>query len=93
MAKNSNIPHVLIIGGGLAGLTLAQALRARNYTFQVFDRDVSEVARNQGWCITLHGEYVFPACEIILYEWRTVDLTIFSQYARQLRSLFPQRHA
>ncbi|KAH8585386.1 monooxygenase FAD-binding protein-like protein [Bisporella sp. PMI_857] len=56
MADNSNNPHVLIIGGGLSGLALAQALRARNYTFQVFDRDVSEVARNQGWCITLHGD-------------------------------------
>lgn len=63
MADNSNSPHILIIGAGLAGLALAQSLRARNYTFQVFDRDVSEVARNQGWCITLHGEYECPACE------------------------------
>ncbi|KAF2259027.1 monooxygenase FAD-binding protein-like protein [Lojkania enalia] len=56
MADNSNSPHVLIIGAGLAGLALAQALRARNYTFQVFDRDVSEENRSQGWCITLHGD-------------------------------------
>lgn len=64
MADTSNNPHVLIIGGGLAGLSLAQALRARNYTFQVFDRDLSEDNRSQGWCITLHGEYACPVCEV-----------------------------
>jgi glycine/D-amino acid oxidase-like deaminating enzyme len=82
MTYDSNRPHVLIIGGGLAGLALAQALRARNCTCQVFDRDASEVARNQGWCITLHGGYAYSASKVTLYEWRATDLTIVSQHAR-----------
>ncbi|PKY00139.1 putative monooxygenase [Aspergillus campestris IBT 28561] len=45
---------VLIIGGGLVGLTLAQALKKKDIPFEVYERDASPAARDQGWAITLH---------------------------------------
>jgi cation diffusion facilitator CzcD-associated flavoprotein CzcO len=48
-------PHVLILGAGLGGLLLAQALRKQNITFDIFDRDESIRSRSQGWCIGIHG--------------------------------------
>ncbi|PSR79886.1 putative monooxygenase [Coniella lustricola] len=48
-------PHVLIIGAGLSGLTLAQILRKNNVSYEIFDRDESRDARAQGWAIALHG--------------------------------------
>ncbi|KAK3322756.1 hypothetical protein B0H66DRAFT_214173 [Apodospora peruviana] len=50
--------HVLIIGGGIAGLTLAQALRKYNISFTVFERDESATSRPQGWGISLHSTLV-----------------------------------
>ncbi|OKL57914.1 hypothetical protein UA08_06384 [Talaromyces atroroseus] len=50
----STEPTVLIIGGGLGGLTLGQILRKKNIPFRIFDRDASPAARSQGWCLTLH---------------------------------------
>lgn len=43
--------HVLIVGGGLGGLSLAQALRKKGISFEVFERDESAEARFQGWAI------------------------------------------
>ncbi|ETS83520.1 hypothetical protein PFICI_05396 [Pestalotiopsis fici W106-1] len=54
MASINKRPHVLIIGAGLGGLTLAQCLRKQGITFDVFERDNSEQARSQGWAIGLH---------------------------------------
>ncbi|KAH8895366.1 putative monooxygenase [Thozetella sp. PMI_491] len=48
-------PHVLIVGAGLSGLTLAQILRKNGISFEVFERDESADARTQGWAIALHG--------------------------------------
>ncbi|KAI0123535.1 putative monooxygenase [Xylariales sp. AK1849] len=48
-------PHVLIVGAGLGGLTLAQALRRKGISFVIFERDESPKARQQGWAIGLHG--------------------------------------
>ncbi|KAJ8119727.1 hypothetical protein ONZ43_g3386 [Nemania bipapillata] len=48
-------PHVLIAGAGLSGLALAQILRKEGVSFEIFERDVSESARSQGWAIALHG--------------------------------------
>ncbi|KAH8896019.1 putative monooxygenase [Thozetella sp. PMI_491] len=53
MASGS-YPHVLIIGGGLGGLALAQILRKQAISFEVFERDADETVRPQGWAIGLH---------------------------------------
>ena len=45
---------VLIIGGGLGGLVLAQALRSKGVPFEVFERDSDSTSRPQGWAISLH---------------------------------------
>ncbi|KAG1138243.1 hypothetical protein G6F37_000026 [Rhizopus arrhizus] len=45
---------VLIAGGGVAGLTLANALKSSGIQFQVFERDEYPEYRNQGWSITCH---------------------------------------
>jgi 2-polyprenyl-6-methoxyphenol hydroxylase-like FAD-dependent oxidoreductase len=50
----TNKPHVLIIGAGLGGLTLAQALRKKGISFEIFERDSSVDSRFQGWAIALH---------------------------------------
>ena len=46
--------HVLIVGAGLAGLVLAQALRKQGITYEIFERDASIHSRFQGWAIALH---------------------------------------
>ncbi|KAF3005594.1 hypothetical protein E8E13_000521 [Curvularia kusanoi] len=53
-SSTMNTPHVLILGAGLGGLALAQALRKKGITFQVFERDRDPHARPQGWAIALH---------------------------------------
>ena len=54
MSSATKTPHVLILGAGLGGLTLAQALRKKGVTFEIFERDASIHARFQGWAIALH---------------------------------------
>ncbi|KAK7181153.1 early conidial development-2 [Paraphaeosphaeria sporulosa] len=49
-------PHVLIIGAGMSGLTLAQQLRKNGIPFTVFERDAHRDARGQGWALSLFGE-------------------------------------
>lgn len=51
--------HILIIGAGITGLLLAQALRKRNQdnppiTFSIYERDGDPLARGAGWGLTLH---------------------------------------
>ncbi|KAL8931748.1 MAG: hypothetical protein Q9211_006758 [Gyalolechia sp. 1 TL-2023] len=46
--------HVLIVGGGLGGLGLAQCLRKQGISFDIFERDESPDSRFQGWAIGLH---------------------------------------
>ncbi|KAL5050900.1 hypothetical protein BDW71DRAFT_194029 [Aspergillus fruticulosus] len=45
---------VLIVGGGIVGLTLGQALKQRNIPFEIYERDLHPDSRGQGWAITLH---------------------------------------
>lgn len=46
--------HVLIAGGGLGGLSLAQTLRKQGISFEIFERDADKDARFQGWAIMMH---------------------------------------
>ena len=45
---------VLIVGAGIIGLTLGQALKQKNIPFEIYERDATPDARGQGWAITLH---------------------------------------
>ncbi|KAH6389363.1 hypothetical protein HBI60_189480 [Parastagonospora nodorum] len=47
--------HVLLVGAGLDGLSLAQNLRKRGISFEIFERESEANARWQGWAITLHS--------------------------------------
>ena len=49
-------PHILIIGCGIVGLTLAQALRKRHsqIAVTVFERDPDPWTRGAGWGLTIH---------------------------------------
>ncbi len=48
---------VIIIGAGLGGLALAQALHAHDVPFEIFERDAAPGSRKQGWAVAL-VEYV-----------------------------------
>lgn len=55
MASNSSSsPHVLILGAGIGGLTLAQCLRKRGISYEIFERNQSDSARPEGWAIGIH---------------------------------------
>ncbi|KAI8063775.1 hypothetical protein BC940DRAFT_335697 [Gongronella butleri] len=45
---------VIIIGGGLAGLSLAVSLKHHGIPFQLFERDAQADGRLQGWSISMH---------------------------------------
>ncbi|KAL2854606.1 hypothetical protein BJX68DRAFT_264506 [Aspergillus pseudodeflectus] len=45
---------VLIVGAGIVGLALGQALKRRNIPFEIYERDAHPDSRGQGWAITLH---------------------------------------
>jgi 2-polyprenyl-6-methoxyphenol hydroxylase-like FAD-dependent oxidoreductase len=54
MTSKDHSPHVLILGGGIGGLTLAQAPRKKGIPFSIFERDSEQNSRSQGWSIGLH---------------------------------------
>ncbi|KAF4634436.1 hypothetical protein G7Y89_g3680 [Cudoniella acicularis] len=45
---------VIIIGAGVVGLVLAQALKKSGIAFEIYDRDEHIDARSHGWGITIH---------------------------------------
>ena len=47
--------HVLIVGAGVGGLSLAQALRKQGISYEIFERDENEQSRFQGWAIGIHS--------------------------------------
>lgn len=55
---------IIIIGAGLVGLTLAQALKKEGFEFEIYDRDSSLEERPAGWGITMH--WALPALESCL---------------------------
>lgn len=44
---------VLIIGAGITGLILGQALKRHDAAFSIFERDASATARGPGWGLTI----------------------------------------
>ncbi|MFC6086715.1 FAD-dependent oxidoreductase [Sphaerisporangium aureirubrum] len=54
----SDTPHILIIGGGLGGLCLAQGLAATGLSAAVYERDAGPAVRGQGYRITLKQDGV-----------------------------------
>lgn len=55
---------IIIIGAGLVGLTLAQALKKEGFDFKIYDRDINLNERPAGWGITMH--WALPALESCL---------------------------
>jgi 2-polyprenyl-6-methoxyphenol hydroxylase-like FAD-dependent oxidoreductase len=53
-AAPAHAMHVLIAGGGVVGLTIAQRRRQNGIPFTVFERDPAPDSRKQGWALTLH---------------------------------------
>ncbi|PGH27140.1 hypothetical protein AJ80_01096 [Polytolypa hystricis UAMH7299] len=51
---SANSPHVLIIGAGITGLALGQALRQNGIPFTIFERDPTPDYRGKGWGLSLH---------------------------------------
>lgn len=45
--------HVLIAGGGIVGLTIAQGCRENDIPYTVLEKDTEETRRH-GWSLTLH---------------------------------------
>jgi glycine/D-amino acid oxidase-like deaminating enzyme len=60
MLPNSQSP-IIIIGAGIVGLSLAQALKKEGIPFQIYDRDAHLEARQQGWGISIY--WALPALE------------------------------
>ncbi|KAI9692708.1 MAG: hypothetical protein M1820_009413 [Bogoriella megaspora] len=46
--------HVLIIGGGITGLLLAQSLKKEGIRYSVFDKDSSLNVRSNEWTMAIH---------------------------------------
>ncbi|KAI6778299.1 uncharacterized protein J7T54_008477 [Emericellopsis cladophorae] len=63
---------VLIIGAGVCGLTLAQALQRSGIPFEVFERDEHVSSRGQGWAITLH--WALPYLKKMFSEQTMTDI-------------------
>ncbi|KAF2016666.1 FAD/NAD(P)-binding domain-containing protein [Aaosphaeria arxii CBS 175.79] len=60
---NSKLP-IIIAGGGIVGLTLAQSLHKAKVPYQVFERDPSPTHNLEGWGLTVH--WALPALEACL---------------------------
>src|SRR5687767_9446424 len=45
---------IIIVGGGITGLVLAQALTKRSIPFVIYERDPDPLYRGKGWGITIH---------------------------------------
>jgi 2-polyprenyl-6-methoxyphenol hydroxylase-like FAD-dependent oxidoreductase len=68
-------PHVLIVGAGMSGLTLAHQLKKNNISFSIFERDLTNDARAQGWALSLFGSALTKLTASIPAELGPVDQT------------------
>ncbi|KAH6649186.1 hypothetical protein BKA67DRAFT_521779 [Truncatella angustata] len=64
--------HVLIAGGGIVGLTIAQGCRENGIPYTVFEKDIDE-NRRHGWALTLH--WVLDALERTIGKERASELS------------------
>ncbi|KAH8685009.1 FAD binding domain-containing protein [Ilyonectria robusta] len=53
MSPSQQLP-IIIVGAGIVGLTLAQALKKEGIPFQVYERDRSLDARSAGWGLSIY---------------------------------------
>ncbi|KAJ5273388.1 hypothetical protein N7478_008513 [Penicillium angulare] len=53
---------ILIVGAGLGGLALAQALHKKRIPFRIFEREIQHGVREQGWAISLHPWLMADIC-------------------------------
>lgn len=73
---------VLIIGGGLTGLTLAQTLQKRGIPYKVYERDASSDSRAQGYRIRLNRLGIESLNELVPAE-------IFRRIIREAALWYP----
>ncbi|MGH6673155.1 MAG: NAD(P)-binding protein, partial [Xanthobacteraceae bacterium] len=55
--------HVIVIGGGIGGLTLAQGLKKQGVSLAVYERDRTRTERLQGYRV-----HINPAGSLALHE-------------------------
>ena len=79
--------HILIVGAGIGGLTLAQSLRKQGISFEIFERDVDENARFQGWAIALHTYE--PTHPVGFKSWKEASVMFYNTGIVSLTSLCP----
>ncbi|KAL4971170.1 hypothetical protein BDW66DRAFT_155928 [Aspergillus desertorum] len=55
MARTSATLPVIILGAGMVGLTLAQALKKAGIPYEVYERDsAADTEKGHGWALTIH---------------------------------------
>ncbi|KAJ3103558.1 hypothetical protein HK100_004188 [Physocladia obscura] len=69
----NNAVHVIIIGAGIGGLTLAQGLRKQGIPFSVYERDTAINSRPQGYRLRLNNDG-YNSLE------KTLSETVFTQF-------------
>lgn len=87
--------HVLIVGGGLGGLCLAQGLRQAGVSVAVYERDTTPVIRKQGYRIHIDARGANGLCACLpshLFELFTAtasppghQITVMNKHLKKLK--------